>query len=198
MHLQLTGGLLMEEQKKNKMKLTILDMTQIAFFAALMAVCAWIVVPVPNIPFTLQVFAIFAALCTLGGKKGTISIIVYILLGAVGAPVFAGFKGGFGVLAGTTGGYIVGFLFSGFVFWLVTALMKKKNFFVLLLSCILGLAACYAFGTAWYVVVYMRQGKTISLAAALMACVVPYIVPDVVKILLAISVSKAAGKVMKK
>lgn len=75
----------MEEQKKNKMKLTILDMTQIAFFAALMAVCAWIVVPVPNIPFTLQVFAIFAALCTLGGKKGTISIIVYILLGAVGA-----------------------------------------------------------------------------------------------------------------
>lgn len=188
----------MEEQKKNKMKLTILDMTQIAFFAALMAVCAWIVVPVPNIPFTLQVFAIFAALCTLGGKKGTISIIVYILLGAVGAPVFAGFKGGFGVLAGTTGGYIVGFLFSGFVFWLVTALMKKKNFFVLLLSCILGLAACYAFGTAWYVIVYMRQGKTISLAAALMACVVPYIVPDVVKILLAISVSKAAGKVMKK
>lgn len=188
----------MEEQKKNKMKLTILDMTQIAFFAALMAVCAWIVIPIPNIPFTLQVFAIFAALCTLGGKKGTISIVVYILLGAVGAPVFAGFKGGLGVLTGMTGGYIVGFLFSGFVFWLATALMKKKNFFVLLLSCILGLAACYAFGTAWFMKVYVQQGKTISLAAALMACVVPYIVPDVVKILLAISVSKAAGKVMKK
>ena len=94
----------MEEQKKNKMKLTILDMTQIAFFAALMAVCAWIVIPIPNIPFTLQVFAIFAALCTLGGKKGTISIVVYILLGAVGAPVFAGFKGGLGVLTGMTGG----------------------------------------------------------------------------------------------
>ena len=76
--------------------------------------------------------------------------------------------------------------------------MKKKNFFVLLLSCILGLAACYAFGTAWFMKVYVQQGKTISLAAALMACVVSYIVPDVVKILLAISVSKAAGKVMKK
>ena len=188
----------MEEQKKNKMKLTILDMTQIAFFTALIAVCAWIVVPIPNIPFTLQVFGVFAALCTLGGKKGTISIAVYILLGAVGAPVFAGFKSGFGVLAGTTGGYIAGFLFSGFVFWLVTALMKKKNFFVLLLSCILGLIACYAFGTAWFMTVYVQQGKTISLAAALMACVVPYIIPDVVKILLAISVSKAVRKVMKK
>ena len=176
----------MEEQKKNKMKLTILDMTQIAFFAALMAVCAWIVVPIPNIPFTLD------------GKKGTISIVVYILLGAVGAPVFAGFKGGLGVLTGMTGGYIVGFLFSGFVFWLVTALMKKKNFFVLLLSCILGLIACYAFGTAWFMTVYVQQGKTISLAAALMACVVPYIIPDVVKILLAISISKAVRKVMKK
>ena len=188
----------MEEQKKNKMKLTILDMTQIAFFAALMAVCAWIVVPIPNIPFTLQLFAVFAALCTLGGKKGTISIVVYILLGAVGAPVFAGFKGGLGVLTGMTGGYILGCLFSGFVFWLVTALMKKKNFFVLLLSCILGLIACYAFGTAWFMTVYVQQGKTISLAAALMACVVPYIIPDVVKILLAISISKAVRKVMKK
>lgn len=84
----------------------------------------------PHTQYSLHVAGVcdFAALCTLGGKKGTISIVVYILLGAVGAPVFAGFKGGLGVLTGMTGGYIVGFLFSGFVFWLVTALMKRKTF----------------------------------------------------------------------
>ena len=188
----------MEEQMKTKTKFTILDLTQIAFFTALMAVCAWIVVPVPNIPFTLQVFAVFVALCTLAGKKGTISIVIYVLLGALGAPVFAGFKGGFGALLGTTGGYIAGFIFSGLIFWLVTALIKKRNFGVLLLACVLGLLACYIFGTAWFMVVYMQKTGPVGILTALTWCVIPYIIPDLVKILLAISVSKAVRRVMKK
>ena len=188
----------MEEEKKKKLKLTVLDLTQIAFFTALIAVCAQVVIPVPNIPFTLQVFAVFAALCTLGGKKGTISIVIYVLLGALGAPVFAGFKGGPGALLGTTGGYIAGFIVSGLVFYLITARMKKRNFAVLLLGCVAGLLACYLFGTAWFMVVYMRKTGPVGFTTALMLCVIPYIIPDLVKILLAISVSKAVRKVMKK
>ena len=91
------------------------DLVYTALCAALIAVCSWISVPAA-VPFTLQTFAVFAALNLLGGKRGTTAVLVYILLGAVGLPVFSGFKGGPGVLLGTTGGYIIGFLFTGLLF----------------------------------------------------------------------------------
>ena len=93
-----------------------------ALFAVLLTVCAWISVPLP-VPFTLQTFAIFAALGILGGRRGTWAVAVYLLLGAVGLPVFSGFRGGLGALLGTTGGYILGFLALALVYWLVTALL---------------------------------------------------------------------------
>lgn len=89
------------------------DLVLIAIFAAMMAVCAWISVPVLAVPFTLQSFGVFMALLCLGGKRGTAAICVYVLLGAVGAPVFSGFNGGIGAIMGATGGYIIGFIFSG-------------------------------------------------------------------------------------
>ncbi len=97
----------------------IVAMVQIALFAAIIAVCSWIQIPM-TVPFTMQTFAVFCALTTLGGKGGTISILIYIVLGAVGVPVFAGFTGGIGILFGTTGGYIIGFLFTGLLYWLIT------------------------------------------------------------------------------
>ena len=87
------------------------DIVYIAVFAVIMAICSWISIPTA-VPFTLQTFGVFVAVGVLGGKRGTLSILVFILLGAIGVPVFAGFSGGIGVLAGTTGGYIIGFLFS--------------------------------------------------------------------------------------
>ena len=87
------------------------DLVYIAVFAVLMAVCSWISVPTA-VPFTLQTFAVFMAVGVLGGRRGTMSVALYIILGAVGVPVFAGMTGGIGILTGTTGGYIVGFLFS--------------------------------------------------------------------------------------
>ena len=77
----------------------IVAMVQIALFAAIIAVCSWIQIPM-TVPFTMQTFAVFCALATLGGKGGTISILIYIVLGAVGVPVFAGFTGGIGILCG--------------------------------------------------------------------------------------------------
>ena len=94
------------------------DIVYIAVFAVIMAICSWISIPAA-VPFTLQTFGVFVAVGVLGGKRGTLSILVFILLGAIGVPVFAGFSGGIGVLAGTTGGYIIGFLFSKTVLVLV-------------------------------------------------------------------------------
>ena len=81
------------------------DLAYVAVCAVLMAVCSWISIPAA-VPFTLQTFAVFCSLGFLGGKRGTAAILVYLLLGALGIPVFAGFSGGIGILFGTTGGYL--------------------------------------------------------------------------------------------
>lgn len=87
------------------------DLVYIAVFAVVMAVCSWISIPA-QVPFTLQTFGVFMAVGVLGGKRGTLAVLVYVLLGAVGVPVFAGFSGGIGALLGNAGGYIIGFILS--------------------------------------------------------------------------------------
>ena len=130
------------------------DIVYIAVFAVIMAICSWISIPAA-VPFTLQTFGVFIAVGILGGKRGTLSVLVFILLGAIGVPVFAGFSGGIGVLAGTTGGYIIGFLFSALVMWAMEKLPGKKAV-MQIVSMIVGLIVCYAFGTAWFMIVYSR------------------------------------------
>ena len=169
-------------------RLRTVDMAYIALFAVLMAVCAWITIPM-TVPFTLQIFAVFAALVTLGGRRGTYAVIVYLLLGAVGLPVGAGFQGGLGWLLGTTGGYIVGFLCIALIYWLMTAKLEE-SLPVVVAACVLGLAVCYAFGTAWFLVVYARNSGPIGLMTALGWCVFPYIIPDLVKLALAVFLSR--------
>ena len=166
------------------MKLKTKDLALCALFAALIAVCAWISIPA-TVPFTLQTFAIFAALGLLGGKRGTVAVAVYLLLGAIGVPVFAGFQGGIGALLGTTGGYLLGFLLTALIVWGMEARCGSKTG-VFRLSAVRGMLVCYAFGTAWYLVVYARTKGAISLATALGWCVVPFLIPDAVKIALAV------------
>ncbi len=179
-------------------KLSVHELTRISLCTALIAVCAWISIPIGDIPITLQTFGVFAALCILGGRNGCLSILVYILLGAVGAPVFAGMKGGMGALLGATGGYIVGFLFAGLVYWLITALVKKETVPVTVIALILGNCLCYLFGSLWFQQIYLRNAKEIGLAAVFAKCVVPYILPDLVKLFAAVGVSKAVKKVLPK
>ena len=171
-----------------KKKLTTKEMVYIAMFACLMAICAWISIP-GQIPFTLQTMGVFLAVGLLGGRRGTLAILVYVLMGAIGLPVFSGFAGGFGKLLGATGGYIVGFLFSALIMWAMEAIPGKKKW-VLPLSMVLGLLACYAFGTAWFLVVYTKSKGAISLAAVLGMCVIPYIIPDAIKIACALVLTK--------
>ena len=155
------------------------DLVYIAVFAVLMAVCSWISVPTA-VPFTLQTFAVFMAVGVLGGRRGTMAVALYIILGAVGVPVFAGMTGGIGILTGTTGGYIVGFLFSALVMWAMEKIPGKKSV-IQILSMAAGLIVCYAFGT-------------VGLMAVLGWCVIPFIIPDIIKILLAYGLSRKLKK----
>ena len=164
------------------------DLTHIALFAVLIAVCAWITIPM-TVPFTLQIFAVFAALATLGGRRGTYAVAVYLLLGAVGLPVGAGFQGGLGWLLGTTGGYIVGFLSIALIYWLMTAKLGE-SLPVSIAACVLGLAVCYVFGTIWFMVVYARTTGPVGVMTALGWCVFPYVIPDLLKLMLAVTLSQ--------
>ena len=163
------------------------DLTQIAACAALMAVCAWVAVPTAP-PFTLQTLGVFLSVGLLGGKRGTAAVGLYLLMGAAGLPVFSGFTGGAGGLLGATGGYLVGFLASALVMWAMERLAGNR-LGVLGASMVLGLLACYAFGTAWYLALYARASGAMGLGAALGTCVAPFVVPDLCKIAVALGLT---------
>ena len=152
------------------------DMVYVAVFAVLIAICSWISIPM-TVPFSL-------------------AVLIYILLGAVGIPVFAGFSGGIGQLLGNTGGYIIGFLFSALLMWLIEKLFGRKTW-VLGISMVLGLIVCYAIGTVWFMVVYAQNSGAVGLATVLGWCVIPFIIPDLVKIALALTLSKRLSKALK-
>ncbi len=176
-------------------KLQTRDMAYIALMAVVIAICSWISIPM-TVPFTMQTFAMFMAVGLLGGKRGTLSVLVFILLGAIGIPVFSGFKGGIGVLFGTTGGYILGFLGSALLYWLLTHLFGEKKF-VCIAAMMLGLLLCYAFGTAWFMILYARQSGPIGVGTALGWCVIPFVIPDLCKMALAIVLSNILKKHIK-
>lgn len=164
------------------------DLVYIALFAVLIAICAWISVPT-TVPFTLQTFGIFLTVGLLGGKRGSMAVLVYIFLGAAGIPVFSGFTGGIGRLLGNTGGYIVGFLASALVMWALEKVMGRKTW-ALAVQMVLGLIACYAIGTVWFMVVYSGTSGTVGLMTVLGWCVIPFIIPDLIKIALALVLTK--------
>ena len=183
------------EVKSGKM-FKVLDMVYIAIGAVLIVICSWINIPTA-VPFTLQTFAVFFILMLLGGERGTISILIYILLGAIGVPVFAGFSGGIGILFGNTGGYILGFVFIGLIYTLFTRVFKKKSIFIKIAALVIGLAICYAFGTIWFMHIYMRDSGDIGLLAVLGWCVFPFIIPDLIKMALAVVIAKRIEPVLR-
>lgn len=150
-----------------------------ALFAALTAVCSQIQIPLPMIPINLALFAVHLCGALLGAKWGALSMAVYALLGAVGVPVFASFGSGPAVLFGKTGGYILGYILCAAI---VGLLSRRLGFTFpkLCLSMLVGVAVCYLFGTAWFMVI-----SGLNLAASLSYCVLPFLPGDAVKILLA-------------
>ena len=166
-----------------KRKLTTEDISHAALGIALMTVCSWLSIPL-TVPFTLQTFAVCLVSALLGTQIGLLSVGSYILLGLLGAPVFSGFRGGFAVLLGATGGYIIGFLFTVLIVSPATEHFGRK-LPVLLISMAAGILVCYAFGTVWFMTVYAKNSGTVGVMTALGWCVFPYLLPDAVKIALA-------------
>lgn len=176
-------------------KLSTKDMVLIALFAVLIAVCAWISIPAA-IPFTLQTLGLFLAMGLLGGKRSTLAVLLYLLLGAVGIPVFSGFRGGFGMLAGVTGGYLIGFVFAALAYWPITARSGEKTG-SMVLGMVTGMLVYYVFGTAWFMLFYARSYGAIGLSAALSMCVIPFIIPDLIKLGIAVTVVKTLPRRIK-
>jgi len=170
------------------------NISLIALFSAIIVICSLITIP-SGVPFTLQTFAIFLCLNLLGAEKGIFSILIYILLGVVGLPVFSGFNSGIGVLFNVTGGYIIGFIFSALTYWLITSIFNKKTRKIInLIASFAGLLVCYIFGTLWYFLLFINNGDKISFVSALTVCVLPFTIPDILKILLSITVSEKIKK----
>ncbi|MBQ9208040.1 MAG: biotin transporter BioY [Oscillospiraceae bacterium] len=174
-------------------KLSPKELAFTAMMAAMLAVCSWISIPVLQIPVTLQTLGVAFALILLGGRNGLIAICVFLALGAAGAPVFSGFKGGLSVLGGPTGGYLVGFVFMGLVYILVTH-KRENNKVWQAVGLAAGLLVCYAFGTGWFMVVSTAAGNSRSIGAVLMLCVVPFLLPDGVKLAGAVIIGNAVKK----
>jgi biotin transport system substrate-specific component len=181
--------------KTKTTSLHAIDLAYIGMFVAVMAICSWISIPA-TVPFTLQTFGVFIAVALLGGRRGTLAVFTYVLLGAIGVPVFAGFSGGIGALLGTSGGYIIGFIFSALVMWGITAKLGEKPL-VLAFSMILGLLVCYAFGTAWFMLVYIAKTGPVGLLTVLGWCVFPFIIPDLCKIGLALLLTQRLKRFVK-
>ena len=185
----------MNNTKEMKRNFRTIDLVYTALGAVVIAICAWMSIPT-TVPFTMQTFAIFFVLSALGGKRGTVAIIVYVLLGTVGVPVFAQFTSGIGILLGSTGGYIVGFIFMGLVYWLVVHFLGKK-LWVEILAMVIGLAVCYAFGTLWFMIAYAQANEPVGLAMVLSWCVTPYILPDLIKLGLALALARRLSPALK-
>ena len=174
-----------------KRKIATKDLVLTALFAALTAVLAQIQLPIGPVPFNLAVFGAFLAGMLRAPAWAAASMGVYMLLGAVGIPVFAGFMGGPAVLLGKTGGYVIGYIFIA----LATALAVKRSVKLPVIGAAMlaGLLICYGFGTAWFMAV-----TGADLVSALGWCVLPFIVPDVCKGVLACVLGRLlAGRLAK-
>lgn len=169
-------------------RISVRGLTYVGLSAALIAVCTWIAVPLPsNIAFTMQTFAVCAVAALLGWKRGLLAVVIYLLLGLVGLPVFSGFRSGAGVLLGATGGYLIGFLFMApCIGWCVERF--GNSILVLVLAMVAGEILLYSFGTVWFVHVYAAKTGPMGYGTAVATCVLPYLLPDAGKIAVAVIV----------
>lgn len=160
-------------------KITTYQMAVTALMAAVLCVIGPLSVPIGAIPISLSNFVISLTVWLLGPKFGTLSVAIYLALGAVGMPVFSGYGGGLAKLAGPTGGYLIGYLAMAFIGGLFVE-KSKGNPVVSGIGLVLGVAVSYVFGTAWFV---FQMGCELSYALAV--CVYPFIAFDLAKVIIA-------------
>ena len=181
---------------KEKNFFNLKDMVLMALFAALTCVLAPLAVPIGPVPISLTNLVIYFSLYVLGWQRATITYIVYLLLGLVGLPVFSGFEGGVGKVAGPTGGYLIGFIFMAIVCGLLMQVKKDKkivNIVFCVVGMLIGTAIAYAFGTMWFC-----YSTGTGLGAAMALCVIPFIPGDLIKIAIAAVVAPTVANQIKR
>ena len=170
------------------------DMTLISLFAALISITSFISIPIGTVPITLQTFGVFSTLMLIGGRRGSMSVAVYIALGAVGLPVFSGFSGGVGRLFDATGGFILGFLASAILYWLIARLLGS-SLTATIISAVSAHVLLYIVGALWFFVGYSDGAGFLS---TLTLTVLPYLLPDAIKLFLAIFLCEKIKKRLNK
>ncbi|MCL2151733.1 MAG: biotin transporter BioY [Oscillospiraceae bacterium] len=165
--------------KLNKIAFPIRDMAATAMLTAMISVVAPFSIMIGPVPLTFATLMVYLTVGTLGWKYGTLSVVVYILLGAVGLPVFSNFEGGFHKIAGVTGGYIVGYIPCALATGLIAKAFKNK-IQAYICGMLIGTALLYTCGTAWFM---LQTGNT--LPASLALCVTPFLIGDAIKIIIA-------------
>lgn len=179
-----------------KLNLSIKEITLVGMCAALMAIFSQLSIPLPftSVPVTLQIFGLVVLAVIVGAKVATLSLIVFVILGAIGLPVFANFSGGFGVIVGPTGGYIIGFIIMAF---LIGYASSKQNKILLFIVSYIGVTIDLLLGT-----LYLKIVTGLNMQAALIAGLYPFILKDFIIIALAVAiglrVKKSVGNIIAK
>jgi biotin transport system substrate-specific component len=156
-----------------------------SMFGALTAIGAYIIIPLPPVPITLQTLFLNLAAALLGGPLAALSQIVYILLGIIGLPVFAGGKSGLGVLLGPTGGYLAGFVIAAYVVGRLVKLKRNPGFLMTFTAMMAGMLVIYVCG-----VFQLSLVAKLTFAKAVTVGVTPFLAGDVLKVVLAALISE--------
>lgn len=164
----------------------IKDLTYMGISLALIIICTWIYIPT-TIPFTLQTFAIFTTIGILGTKKAFITILAYLFLGIIGLPIFSNFNSGLSAIIGPTGGFLLSFIIVALITGTLIEILpdNKISQFVSMLT---GLLICYLLGILWFINIYLGEFNAENIIKGLSIAIIPFIIPDFLKILLSISI----------
>lgn len=173
------------------MKFSTYELVLIGIFSALFCIIGPINIPIGPIPLSLMSFILFLSIYLIGYKLATFSYLIYILIGFMGLPVFTGFSGGFSKLISPTGGYIVGFIFTSIISGYLLA--KTNNRLLSILYMLIGTAILYFFGTIWFSVISENR----YIIEILKICVTPFILVDLVKILIVAFIAPMLQKKLK-
>jgi len=169
-------------------------LTLCALFVAITATLSQISIPIGLVPINLATLSVLCAGILLGSKWGMLSQLIYVLIGAIGFPVFANFRGGLSALFGSTGGYLLGYIIAAYVIGLVNEFFNKENsFHLLVISFIAGFLTYISLGSVWFMII-----SGMDLWKTLMICVFPFLIGDTIKILIAVIICKRLSPYLKK
>ena len=162
--------------------MNVKDITIIPLMTALICIFSPFSIPIGLIPLSLSTFAVYLAAGILGARKGSAAVLIYILMGAIGLPVFSGFSGGIQKLFGVTGGFIIGYLPCVYISgYFITKAEEKRWLYII--GIILGTIACYTIGTIWFMV-----QTSVNFLSAFTTCIFPFIPGDIIKIIASTSI----------